>query len=471
MVRCVMLSLLLALAPLAAAADHEAALRRDALRHLEALIRLDTSNPPGNELIAAEYVKRELEKDGVPVELFTSTGARTSAVARLKGDGSKRPLLLMCHTDVVPAEAKDWTVPPFGAVVKDGYLYGRGAADIKSMCAVEMALLSYLARTKAVLARDVVFFAEADEENGTPPRHIERLLELRPELVDAELGINEGGRTVLREGRVTEIRVQAAEKEYMDFTLAAKGRPGHSSRPTPDNAVARLSRAVARLSSHRFPARLNPVSRGFLERQAKLDAKAGPAIRALLDAPEGPRRDEAADALAAVSPELAATVRETVTPTMLKAGYKANVIPGEATATFNARLLPGRPAAALIADIKAVVDDPSIAFAFEPPTRPPVGPMPLDTELYAAIVKVAGARSPAPQVMPFMAAWTTDGADIRGRGTVVYGFDPPTTEDDDERIHGDDERLSLAALDWYADFLREVVLLTAGKPAAAGAGR
>lgn len=464
--------LLLVLAPLAGAVDHEAVLRREALVHSKALIRLDTSNPPGNEVLAAEYVKRVLEKDGIPVELFTSTGTRTSAVARVKGDGSKRPLLLMCHTDVVPADPKGWTVPPFEAVIKDDYLYGRGAADIKTMCAVEMALLSYLARTKTPLARDVIFFAEADEENGTEPRHIAQLLRQRPELVDAELGINEGGRMSWHRGKVTEIRVQAAEKEYMDFTLTAKGRPGHSSRPTPDNAVARLSRAVARLSAHRFPVRLNPVSRGFLERQAALDASVRPAVRALLAAPEGPRRDEAADALMAVSAELAATVRETVTPTMLKAGYKSNVIPGEAVATLNARLLPGRKAEELIAEIKAVVNDPSIEYAFEPPTRAPVGPMPLETELYAAIEKVAAARSPAPAVMPFMAPWSTDGADVRARGTVVYGIDPPTTDEDDLRIHGDDERVSLDALDWYTDFLREVVLLTAGKGASvAGAGR
>ncbi len=465
MLQCPMLlPLLLAfIAPAAVAADYAADLRRETLVHTKALIRLDTSNPPGNELIAAEYIKKVLEKDGIPVEFYTSTGTRTSAIARLKGDGSKKPLLLMCHTDVVPADPKGWTVPPFEAVMKDDYLYGRGAADVKSLCAAEMAVLSYLARTKTPLARDVIFFAEADEENGSAPRHIELLLKNRPELVDAELGLNEGGRMLWRYNRVTEIRVQAAEKEYMDLTMTAKGRPGHSSRPTPDNAVARLARAVAKLSSHRFPVRLNAVSQGYLERQAELDASVRPAVRALLAAPEGPRRDEAAEKLMAVSPELAATVRETVTPTMLKAGYKSNVIPGDAQATLNARLLPGRKAEELIADIKAVVADPGIEYVFEPPTRAPVGAMPLDTELYAAIVKTAAKREPAPAVMPFMAAWTTDSADLRARGTVMYGIDPPMTDEDDLRMHGDDERVSMTGLDWFSDFLRDVVLTTAGK--------
>lgn len=454
--------LLLLLAPPAASADYDADLRRETLVHAKALIRLDTTNPPGNELIAAKYIKQALEKDGIPVELYASTGARVSAIARVKGDGSKKPLLLMCHTDVVPADPKGWTVPPFEATLKDDYLYGRGAADVKSLCGAEMAVLSYLVRTKTPLARDVIFFAEADEENGTSPRHIEQLLRQRPELVDAEYGINEGGRLVWRYDRVTEIRVQAAEREYMDLTLAAKSRPGHASRPSIDNAIVRLSRALAKLSAHRFPVRLNPVSQGYLERQAEVDPSVRAAARALLSAPEGPRRDEAADKLQIVSPELAATVRETVTPTMLKAGYKSNVIPGEAVATLNARLLPGRKAEELIADIKTIVADPAIEIAYAPPMRAPVGAMPVDTPLYDAIVKSAAKRSPAPTVMPFMAAWTTDGADLRARGTVVYGIDPPTTDEDDLRVHGDDERVSLSALDWFAEFLRDVVVATAG---------
>ena len=459
-----LLPLLLALfAPSAAAADYDADLRRETLMHTKALIRLDTSNPPGNEIVAAKYIKQALEKDGIETVLYTSTGTRTSAIARLKGDGSKKPFLLMCHTDVVPADRAGWTVPPFEATLKDDYLYGRGAADIKSLCGAQMAVLSWLARTKTPLARDVIFFAEADEENGTSPRHIEQLLKEKPELIDAEYGINEGGRMVWSYNRVTEVRVQAAEKEYMDLTLKAKGRPGHASRPTPDNAVARLARAVAKLSSHRFPVRLNPVSQGYLERQAELDSSVRASVRALLAAPEGPRRDAAAEALVAVSPELAALVRETVTPTMLKAGYKSNVIPGDAYATLNARLLPGRKPEELIADIKAIVGDPGIEFVFEPPTRAPVGAMPVDTPLYNAITKAASKQSPAPAVMPFMAAWTTDSADLRARGTIVYGVDPPTTDEDDLRTHGDDERVSLTGLDYFADFLRDVTVSMAAK--------
>jgi len=453
------LLILLLAAPLHAA-DRDAELKADTLAHTKALIALDTSNPPGNEIIAARYIEGELKKDGIDSELYTSTGTRTSLVARLKGDGSKRPLLLMCHTDVVPADPKGWTVPPFAAVEKDGYLYGRGAMDIKSLCAAQMAVLSYLKRSNIPLARDVIFFAEADEESGATVRHIDSLLRDKPRLVDAELGINEGGVSLWKDGRVVEVHVEAAEKEYMDFTMTAKGKPGHSSVPTADNAIARLARAIARLSAHRFPVRLNPVSQGFLERQAETSpSPVALAIRALLNAPEGRKRDEAGDELAALSPEYGAMLRDTVTPTMLKAGYKSNVIPADASATFNARMLPGRRAASLIADIHRIVDDSNIEFAFEPPTRKPVGPMPIDTPLYRAAVESA----PGVRVMPYMAAWTTDSQDLRARGTIMYGIDAPGTEDDQRRAHGEDERVPLAALDWFALYLRDIVVKTAGK--------
>lgn len=452
--------LLLVIASPALAADPDARLKADTLAHTKALVALDTSNPPGNEIIAARYIERELLKDGIVSELYTSTGTRTSLVARLKGDGSKRPLLLMCHTDVVPADPAGWKTPPFEAVEKDGSLHGRGTADIKGMCAAQMAVLSFLKRTATPLARDVIFFAEADEESGAAVRHIDSLLRDRPELVDAEFGINEGGNSLWKDGRIEEIRVEAAEKEYMDLTLTAKGKPGHSSVPTEDNAVARLSAAVDRLARHRFPAALNDVTKGFLEAQTKTaePAVAG-AIKALLSAPAGPGREAAATALARLAPEFGAMLRDTVTPTMLKAGYKSNVIPAEATATFNARLLPGRKAADLIADIRAVVGDPGIELAFEPPTRAPVGAMPIDTELFRAAV----AAAPGVRVIPYMAAWTTDSQDIRARGTIVYGIDPPMTLEDLKHVHGEDERLPLAALAWYAAYLRDIVVRTAGK--------
>lgn len=452
--------LLLVLASPVFAADRDAELKADTLAHAKALVALDTSNPPGNEIIAARYLEAQLRKDGIASELYTSTGARTSLVARLKGDGSKRPLLLMCHTDVVPADAAGWKTPPFEAVEKDGYLYGRGTGDMKGMCAAMTAVMAWLKRTGLPLARDVVFFAEADEESGASVRHIDSFLRDKPELVAAEFGINEGGNSLWKDGKIHEVRVEAAEKEYMDFTMTAKGKPGHSSVPTEDNAVERLAGAVARLAAHKFPVTLNPVTRGFLERQAGTEAApVAAAIKALLAAPSGPVREAAGTALAHLSPEFGAMLRDTVTPTMLKAGYKSNVIPADATATFNARILPGRKVADLIADIKAVVADPGIEYAFEPPTRAPVDAMPIDTPLYRAAVEAAKGV----KVMPYMAAWTTDSQDLRARGTIMYGIDAPMTVEDLKHVHGEDERVPLAGLDWYAVYLRDIVVKTAGK--------
>jgi len=442
------------------ALDRNADLRRETLAHLKALIALDTSNPPGNELIAARYIENELKKDGIDSELYTSTGSRTSLVARLKGDGSKRPLLLMCHTDVVPADPAGWQTPPFTPTEKDGYIIGRGAADVKSMCAAQMAILAYLKRTATPLARDVIFFAEADEESGASVRHIDSFLRDKGALVDAEFGINEGGNSVWKDGKILEVRVQAAEKEYMDFTLTARGKPGHSSVPTEDNAIARLAAAVDRLARHRFPVALNPVSQSFLQAQIRTaEPVIASAIEAVLAAPEGADRDAAGTALALVAPEIGAMLRDTVTPTILKAGYKSNVIPGDAVATFNSRLLPGRKAADMMADIRAIAADPKLEFAFEPPTRAPVEAMPMNTELFRAAVTVR----PRVRVIPYMAAWTTDSQDLRGRGVIMYGIDPPMTHDDLKRVHGNDERLPLKALDWYADYLKDIVLKTAGK--------
>lgn len=454
-----MLLIALLLAAPAAAAD----LAAEARAHAKALIRLDTSNPPGNEAIAAKYLAKAFDGAKIPYELFTTSKTRTSLVARLNGDGTKKPLLLMCHTDVVPAEAKDWTVPPFEATEKDGYLYGRGAADMKGQCGAMVAVMLELAREKTPLSRDLIFFAQADEESGDETRHLDTLMKERPELVSAEYAINEGGRSVWADGAWTEIRVQAAEKQYMDVTLTARGRPGHSSRPSLDNAVSRLSRAVARVGAHRFPVRLNPVSRAFLADRALREPKLRNAIWTLLKARTPAGRTRAADRLAGLSPEYGAMTRDTVTPTMLNAGYKSNVIPAEAKAVLNARLLPGTLPAAVAAEVKRVIADPEVTIDFVPPQNKPVDAMPVDTPLYAAIVAAAARRGDAPRVTPFMAAWSTDGQYLRERGTILYGLDVPYTDEDDKGVHGNDERVPLAALDAYAELLREVVLLVAAK--------
>ena len=211
MIRAALL-VLLAVPVRAASRKGDAEMVSDARDLLKGLIRLNTSNPPGNEIFAANYLKERLDRGGIQSHVYTSTGTRSSLIARLKGSGAKKPLLLMCHTDVVPADAKDWETDPFEPIEKDGNLIGRGTADIKSMCAAEAAVLLRLKQDGVRLARDVIFFAEADEESGGSDRHIDWLLREHGEELDAELGLNEGGNTVFENGLITEIRLQASGK-------------------------------------------------------------------------------------------------------------------------------------------------------------------------------------------------------------------------------------------------------------------
>lgn len=435
-------------------------LRREAREHLAALIAFDTSNPPGNEVVAARYLKEVLARDGIDSKILTSSGTRASLVARLTGTGAKKPLILMCHTDVVPADASQWSTPPFQAVEKDGYLYGRGAADVKSMCAVHAAVLAHLKRAGVRLARDLIFFAEADEESGGSDRHIDWLMRAHPEEFDAEFAINEGGRTVMEEGgKVTEIRVQAAEKTYLDLTLVAKGPSGHASVPKAGNAVAALARAVTRIAEHRFPASVNPVARGFLEHRLALeDGETKELLRKVLKAEPGPELDALAERLAEHEPEYAAMLRDTFAPTILKAGYKSNVIPEEARAVGNARLMPGRAVKDFLADLERIVDDPRVAFEYAVDSGPPVGPMPVDSAMFPAVRAAAAEVFPEAAVVPFLAVWSTDSLALRQRGVLVYGIDPPVTDDDDSRVHGVDERLHVESFERYTEMMLKLVV-------------
>jgi acetylornithine deacetylase/succinyl-diaminopimelate desuccinylase-like protein len=437
-------------------------LQREVREHLKALIRIDTSNPPGNELYVAQYLKKYLDDAGVPNEIYTSTGTRASLIARLKATGgeSRKPMILMCHTDVVPADPREWETPPFTPVEKDGYLYGRGAADIKSMCAAELVTMLELKRSSTPLHRDVIFFAEADEESGAKDRHILWLLKNHPEaLLDARIALNEGGNTLWDEGRPVEIRIQAAEKEYLDVTLVAHGQAGHSSVPRPDNPVAQLARAVTAIADYRFSASTSAVVAAFLERQAETaDPSTRSAIFEVLEAADPIALNQAADRLAAINPEFGAMLRTTVSPTMLEAGYKSNVVPAEAKATLNVRLLPGREIKDFIAEVAQVIENNAIDIEYVPPTHKAIEPMPTDTPFYKAAVATAGELAPKARVMPFMAAWSTDSQELRARGIVTYGIDPPLSIDDGERVHGKNERIALDALDWYTRYLHRLVL-------------
>lgn len=453
------LALLLALGAHAAEPDWEA-LGADAARLAAELIRLDTSNPPGHELLAARHLEAELAKDGVAGLILTSTGTRASYLARLKGDGSKRPLLHICHTDVVPADPKAWSVDPFSGAVRDGLLYGRGAADVKSMCAAQAVVLRELKRRGVGLKRDVLFLAQADEESGEPDRHAVWLTATHWEKLDAEYAVNEGGFSLWEGTRIARVDLQCAEKRYVDLRLVAKGTPGHASIPNAANPVHALARAVARLSEWAPP--FEPSALGAATVRAQ--AAAGPA--ALKDAAAGLGGREPAKAAAEVArlaPELGALLRDTCAATVLKAGYKSNVVPGDAEAAVNCRLLPGRDLAAFLAEVRRVVAEPSVTVEYLGPPLGNIPEMPFDGEFVAALKAAAAEAAPGAPVTPFLSPWSTDAEVFRSRGVKVYGVDPPLRLEDKERAHGDDERIPVAAFAPYVRLLYRLTVLLAAE--------
>ncbi|TBR17831.1 M20/M25/M40 family metallo-hydrolase [bacterium] len=449
MMRALLLAALLA-EPAAAAEPDWAALGKDATRVTAELIRLDTSNPPGNEILAAEYLKGALEAEGIAGDILTSTGTRSSFVARLKGDGSARPLLHICHTDVVPANGAGWTVDPFAAVEKDGLLYGRGAADIKSMCGAQLVVLRELKRRNIALKRDVIFLAQADEESGEPDRHAVWLAAHHWGELDAEYGVNEGGSTLWEGGRIARLDLQCAEKRYVDLKLVARGTPGHASIPNATNPVHALSRAVARLSEWAPPFETSELA----VQTVRSAAAPGPA--ALREAAAGlTGKDAKASAakVAKLAPELGALLRDTCAATVFKAGYKSNVVPADAEADVNCRLLPGRDLNAFLTELRAVLAEPSVSVKYLGPPLDAIPAMPFDGPFVEALKSAAAEAAPGAPVSAFLSPWSTDAEVFRARGVKVYGIDPPLRPEDKDRAHGNDERLPVAGMEPYTRLL------------------
>lgn len=433
------------------------ALGREAAAHLSSLVRIDTSNPPGNELEACRYLAGALDGEGVPYEILESTAGRASLVARLAGDGSRRPLLLLAHLDTVGVEDGRWSFPPFAGDQQGGYLRGRGSIDDKSMAAAFLTAVLWLKRSGAALKRDVVFAALADEESGGE-LGLKRLLARRPELLDAEYAVNEGGTTLAAEGRVRLVAVQTLEKAYYDVRLTARSSGGHAAVPRPENAIHVLARALARLEAWERPLSLNEVTRAHLSALLPLEKAA--ARRAILDVlSEEPERVERGRRALKRHPYYLAMLQDTVVPTLVSGGLRENVLPAEAWTNLNVRLLPDTDPDAFLENLNAVIDEPSIdvSVAGSPDGLPPP-PMPLDNAFFQAVRRVAEGLSPGAVVVPSMSAGSTDSERLRRRGVLTYGLQMPLAAEDEARIHGIDERMPLAGLAWGTRFLTELVL-------------
>jgi acetylornithine deacetylase/succinyl-diaminopimelate desuccinylase-like protein len=432
-------------------------LEENALRYFTDLLRLDSSNPPGNETRVARYLDEVCRKEGIPGELLGPDPDRLNFVARLKGSGEARPLLLMAHSDVVPAERRQWSVDPFAAVQKDGYIWGRGAQDTKALLASELAVLVELKRTGARLKRDVIFLSEADEEAGSTG--IQWLIAHAWDKIDAEFAINEAGYAQLTPGKKVLFHIQTAEKIPTRIKLVARGTAGHGSLPRDDNAVLRLAQAIVRLTTAEQPIRLNATTRDYFRMIARLPEyqKLAPALRQLENES---RANQARREIGKHSPMLAAMLATAVSPTMLEAGVKVNIIPTEAEAHIDVRRLPTETREEVIARFRKIIDDPAVQIeklGGNEQEMPATEPSSRTSALYRAMEQVLGAEPDARAVLPHMSLGATDGAFLRAKGMGVYGIPIFPTGAEERRAHGNDERISLESFRRGLRLLREVV--------------
>jgi acetylornithine deacetylase/succinyl-diaminopimelate desuccinylase-like protein len=471
-----------------AARPGEADLDRDAAEAVEllrALVRVDTTNPPppgsarpnAGETEVCRLVRDALARDGIQAEILESAPGRGNLVARIRGSGKKKPLLLMAHVDVVGADRAKWTADPFGAELRDGFIWGRGALDDKDDAAVFAQALRVLARAREPLSRDVILMLNADEESSGAwgaawmvERHWDRIA--------CEVALSEGGRTVLRDGRVVQAGFTVAEKVYNDFRIWIRGRTGHSSVPRDGNAILAASRLLARFETFRTPVRVLPAVAAQFAVLAET-----PAYEAFRD---GMRRAAAGDLEAAAAlcrdARLNAQLRSTVVPTLVRGGIRENVLPPDVEVNFNARLLPGERILDVVRDLmkhlaveryevveggedaveawkRRAPDVDHAVFLVDRGVDAPATPH--DTEAYRALEAATRRLHSGVLVSPQLATGATDLRFLRTKGVLAYGVSPcPTGEDEEGTVHGHDERVRVASvregLRWTLEVVREL---------------
>jgi acetylornithine deacetylase/succinyl-diaminopimelate desuccinylase-like protein len=431
-----------------------------AVEFLTALVRLDTSNPPGSETRAARYLKEVADRYGIAAELLGDDPDRLNFVARLPGTGELRPLLLMAHTDVVPADRAQWTVDPFGAEIRGGFLYGRGSLDDKSLLAAEMAVLVEVKRRGLALKRDLILVAEADEESGSSG--IQWLIANAREKIDAEAALNETGLIHDLPSGIRLFEIQTAEKVPTRVLLTAHGTAGHASLPRSDNPVVRLARAIVRLEADQ-PVGLNTTTRRYFAELARLPDYAW--LLPLVPRLENPSQQATAAAqIRARDPELDTQLRASVSPTMLQAGIRINVIPNTAQAQIDVRRLPHESRAEILARFRNLINDNAVEVSFAPGSvMPATEPSSITSPVYKAMERALHASSPRAAVVPLMSRGATDGAYLREHGMAVYGVPVFVREEGESRVHGNDERIQISTFEAGAELLMRIVNTAAGE--------
>ena len=431
---------------------------------LQALIRFDTTNPPGNERPLAQYLEDIFAKEGIASTLLLPTPSRAALIARIKGNGSKRPVILLAHMDVVGVEREKWSCDPFGGIVRDGFVYGRGAIDDKGMLAANTMAMLHLKRTVIdagrVLDRDVVFVATSDEESGGA-HGMRWLVENHPEHLDAEFAINEGGRTRVIEGGKRYLAIQTSEKISHQVTVTARGPAGHAAIPLTDNAVFQLGRALAKLDVYREPVTLNSTTSRFFGELSKVwpNPEIAQAMRDVVS-PDSATSEKGATALANI-PVFNAVMRNGISPVGLAGGVAGNVIPAEVTATLNVRTIPGHRIEDVVDRIRAAIASENVTVEIKSHGEEAPGSNP-DSAMFAAIETAAKSIDPEIAVVPYLSTGGTDSAHLRRLGIDAYGILPfPMEQSDEERMHGHDERVPVKSLHFGARLIYESVVRAA----------
>jgi acetylornithine deacetylase/succinyl-diaminopimelate desuccinylase-like protein len=430
----------------------------EAVGWLQGLIRINTTNPPGNELVAAKYLAGILDREGIRSEIFESTPGRGFLVARLSSSAvpdPSRALLLMGHLDVVGVDKTKWTVDPFGGVIQGSYLYGRGAFDDKGMTIANVAVFVALKRANTRLSRDVILLAEGDEEAGGA-EGMKFAVEKHWDKIAAGYAINEGGRVFVKDGKIQYVGIQTSEKVSVNVDVIAKGTSGHGSMPRPDNAVVHLAAAIAKIGGYETPVQFNSVTRAYFGGLAPIEDDETAKWMRALESPD--RGDHAARWIASADLSWNAMLRDTISPTMLQAGVRQNVIPSEARGVLNIRLLPGNMVEPLLGKLQQLVNDPQIHFEIEPGSGEAAPSSSQTSDLYDSIARVAGKEFPGAAVVPLMSTGATDSMPLRTRSVQAYGVLPfPLTEVDYLRMHADDERIPVDSFRKGIEFLYAIV--------------
>jgi acetylornithine deacetylase/succinyl-diaminopimelate desuccinylase-like protein len=426
-----------------------AAARDELIANLSGFIKIDTSNPPGNETNGAEYLKSILDREGIASEIFELEPGRGNIVARLKGNGKKRPILLMGHIDTVGVERNKWTFDPFGGEVKDGFVYGRGSSDDKGMATVCLEVFLLLHRLKVPLDRDVIFLAEAGEE-GTSQVGIDFMVEHHWDKIDCEFALNEGGSIYEVDGTVKYVGVSTTEKVPRGFRLVARGHSGHGSMPRLDNPITHLAAAVAKVGNWQPPMKLNETTRAFFSRLAKISPPNEATLYAHL---EDPAQSEAVQQkIRETNIVYNSMLRTSIVPTIIKGGFRSNVIPAEAEATLDVRAVPDEDIEALTQTLKKLIDDPAVEV-IPPPSRgrPSTPPSGLGTDMFKALEAAQSRVFPAAVTLPTMLTGATDSAQLRAKGVQAYGLGSVMSDRELAGIHGNDERLSVKGLGQFLE--------------------